>query len=193
MALNLQKRIKAYRIPIIGIIGLLAIWLLFFRSSSGTLSQEEFENMIKDLSNGKITITDSKSNQFDKGDGTGLFTANWNGFMITSKLENNGKLSNTYSLITKQAGYMDEISLGQYHDLIQYLIRISNPDLSVNDVQLIVDNELNFNQQIMTGEKHTISKDNMYYQISGGGKPENFYSFMIMDENEYKRVNGIKQ
>ncbi|MES9696965.1 hypothetical protein ABWK42_06595 [Bacillus sp. JJ927] len=188
--MKLQERIKAYRIPIIGVIGLLAIWFLFFRDSSGggTLTQKEFENKLKDLSNGKITITDSKSKPFDKGDGTGLYTANWNGFMITSRLEKNGKLSNTYGVITKQAGYMDEISLGQYHDLIQYLIRISNPDLSVDDVQLIVDNELNFNQQIMTGEKHTTSKGGMYYQISGGEKPVNFYMFMIMDEDGYNRI-----
>ncbi|MBO1626997.1 hypothetical protein [Bacillus arachidis] len=85
---------------------------------------------------------------------------------------------------------MDEIVLGQYHDLVQYLIRISNPKLSIDEVQLLVDNELNFNQQIMTGEKHTTSKNNMYYQISGGGKPVNFYSFMIMDEDGYKRVTN---
>ncbi|WP_439874947.1 hypothetical protein ACSLGG_02920 [Bacillus mycoides] len=192
--MKLQERIKAYRIPIIGVIGLLAIWFIFFRGSSGgELTQKEFEDKLKEISNGKITITDSKAEPFEKGDGTGLYTANWNGFMISTRLEKNGKLANTYAVITKQAGYMDEIAIGQYHDLMQYLIRISNPKLSVDDVQMIVDNELNFNQQIMTGDKHTTSKDNMYYQISGGGKPINFYSFLIMDEDGYKRVNGTKQ
>lgn len=106
-----------------------------------------------------ITLTDSNIKPYNSGDG-GLYMANWHGFTISTRVDKNDKLVNKYGIITKQAGYMDEIALSQYHDLVQYLIRISNPKLSIDEVQLLVD------------------------------KSVNFYSFMIMEEDGYKRVTN---
>lgn len=185
---QVQDKLKAFRIPIIGVIVLIGVWFLFFRSNGGYISQKDFEDKIKDLSNGKVTITDSKIDVFESGKGEGLYTAKWNGFIISTGVNKSGKLENKFAIMTKQAGYMDEIAIGQYHELMTYMIRISNPKLSVDEVNLLVDNELNFNQQILTGEKHTTSKGDRYYQMSGGEKPINFFMFMIMDEEGFKAI-----
>lgn len=81
---------------------------------------------------------------------------------------------------------MDEISIGQYHDLVVYLTRLSNEKMSVDEANVLVDTGLNFNQQITTGEQHETSKGDLYYRLSGGKKDINFFSFLIMDEDGHK-------
>ncbi|PGF05057.1 hypothetical protein [Bacillus toyonensis] len=189
--MSFQERVKAYKIPIIGVLVLLAVWFIFFRgsSSSGILTQQEFEDQLKEMSNGKIVISDSKIKMYENGDG-GVYTANWNGFMITDRVDKNKKLDRTFGVMTKQAGYMDEISIGQYHDLVVYLTRLSNPKMSVDEANVLIDTGLNFNQQITTGEVHETSKGDLYYKLSGGKKEINFFSFLIMDEDGHKRVTN---
>lgn len=187
--MKLQERMKAYMIPIAGVLTLLAIWFIFFRgsSSSGILTQQEFEDKLKEMSNGKIVISDAKIKMYESEDG-GLYTANWNGFTISSRVDKGKKLDRTFSVITKQAGYMDEIAIGQYHDLVVYLTRLSNEKMTVDEANVLIDTGLNFNQQITTGEKHETSKGDLYYSLSGGKKDINFFSFLIMDEDGHKRV-----
>lgn len=187
--MSLQERIKAYRIPIVGVLLLLVVWFIFFRGSgsSGILTQQEFEDKLKEMSNGKIVISDSKIKMYESEDG-GVYSANWNGFMLSSRVNKDKKLDRTFSIITKQAGYMDEISIGQYHDLVVYLTRLSNEKMSVDEANVLVDTGLNFNQQITTGEQHETSKGDLYYRLSGGKKDINFFSFLIMDEDGHKRV-----
>lgn len=67
---------------------------------------------------------------------------------------------------------MDEIALGQYHDLVQYLIRISNPKLSIEEV----------NKLIAKGEEVNQSSDKrgFYYTLKVGKDPVNDIDFTIV-------------
>lgn len=180
-----------YRLPIAIAVGILMVWFIFFRGSgsSGILTQQEFEDKLKEMSNGKIVISDSKIKMYESGDG-GVYTANWNGFLITDRVDKNKKLDRTFGVMTKQAGYMDEISIGQYHDLVVYLTRLSNPKMSVDEANVLIDTGLNFNQQITTGEEHETSKGDLYYRLNGGKKDINFFAFLIMDEEGHKQVTN---
>lgn len=72
---------------------LLVVWFIFFRGSgsSGILTQQEFEDKLKEMSNGKIVISDSKIKMYESEDG-GVYSANWNGFMLSSRVDKDKKL-----------------------------------------------------------------------------------------------------
>ncbi|MED2869050.1 hypothetical protein P4263_26070 [Bacillus thuringiensis] len=192
---KVQDKLKAFRIPIIGVIILFGVWFLFFRSSG--ITTQEFEEKLKNLSNGKVMITQSgvaPVDSMDKSEGKiGMYIANWNGFMISTRVENNNKIEDkAFFIMSKQVNLMDEIAIGQYRELIQYVTRIANPKLSVDEVNHIVDNDLNFNNQIMTGGNNTTSKDGMVYELKGGGEA-GVFTFVVSTEKQLEETNKLNK
>lgn len=186
---KVQDKLKAFRIPIIGVIILFGVWFLFFRSTGekGVIPIDEFQNKLKEYSNGQIVLSDIKEEPAEIGGY--VFQAKYNGFVITMGLDDDKKVrTDSLVVVGKRVGGMNEISIGQYHDLVLGVIRATNPKLSVDDAVHLLDNELNFNEQIMTGSDHTTSKNDMYYNLQGGKSETDFLYFSIMnEENQYSK------
>ncbi|MES9668686.1 hypothetical protein [Bacillus nitratireducens] len=182
---KVQDKLKAFRIPIIGVIILFGIWFLFFRSTGekGVIPIDEFQNKLKEYSNGQIVLTDIKEEPSETGGYT--FQARYNGFVLTLGLDDDRKVkTDAIVLVAKKVWGMNEISIGQYHDLTLSIIRLTNPKLSEKDAQRILDNELNFNEQIMTGSDHTTSRNDLYYNLNGGNEKSEFLYFSIFNEEK---------
>lgn len=186
---KVQDKLKAFRIPIIGVIILFGVWFLFFKSTGekGVIPIDKFQNKLKEYSNGQIVLSDIKEEPAEIGGY--VFQAKYNGFVITMGLDDDKKVrTDSLVVVGKRVGGMNEISIGQYHDLVLGVIRATNPKLSVDDAVHLLDNELNFNEQIMTGSDHTTSKNNMYYNLQGGKSETDFLYFSIMnEENQYSK------
>ncbi|MGN4423550.1 hypothetical protein ACTFQN_06815 [Bacillus cereus group sp. MYBK30-1] len=182
---KVQDKLKAFRIPIIGVIILFGVWFLFFRSTGekGVIPIDEFQNKLKEYSNGQIVLSDIKEEPAEIGGY--VFQAKYNGFVLTLGLDDDKKVkTDAIAFVAKRVGGMNEISIGQYHDMVLNIIRLTNPKLSEEDAQHILDNELNFNEQIMTGSDHTTSRNDLYYNLNGGKSETDFLYFSIFNEEK---------
>ncbi|GAB6460809.1 hypothetical protein bcgnr5390_10760 [Bacillus luti] len=176
-----KNYIEKYRLWIAGVAAIFFVWFFFFRGD-GSLTQSQFEEKLKSDSGGKITVTKGEISPISKGNG--LYMGEWNGLKISAKADENRNILPPYWVVTPPAGLMDEIALGQYQELIQYVSMIADPSLSSKDAQHLINNELNFNNQIMTGEDHSTTKNNYKYELSGGGKETTWFSFMIVKDDK---------
>lgn len=57
--MDLKEFAIRHKMWILGIVGLLIIWYFFFGRTSG-LTKEQFEDKLKEMSDGKIAIVDSE-------------------------------------------------------------------------------------------------------------------------------------
>ncbi|WP_462410392.1 hypothetical protein [Neobacillus sp. Marseille-QA0830] len=141
-------------------------------------TQSQFEDEFRTMSNGKIDINDSEISQI-KGD-IALYMARWNGFKISAKVQNN-HLVLPFMVITPPVGQMNEILIRQYEELTQDLVGIADPQLSVEDRQLIIQNSLDFNNQVQNGTDNNTLKNGISYELKGGENPESFLFFMALE------------
>lgn len=174
--MDLKEFIIKNKIWLLVIAGVLIIGYFFFGGTSG-LTKEQFEDELQKMSDGKIAIVDSEVAAITKD--KSLYNASWNGIKISAGIDKDNNITMPFLIGTPPAGQVDEILLGQYQELIQHISRIADPKLSAEDAQHLIANELNFNNQIMTGEKHTAIKHDILFDLSGGGKSTTWFTFMI--------------
>lgn len=179
---KVQELMMKYRMWMVGIAGVFFIWFFFFRGSDG-LTQKEFEEHLKENSNGKIVVTEAKVEPYPNSKRS-LYTAKWNGFLISANVDENGKMELPYGILTGPAGLLDEIALGQYQELMQGLSKMADPTLSQEEFERLILNDLNFNNQLMTGQEHTTSKNDLTYRLDGGGGPTTILTFLVTDKKE---------
>ncbi|PHE64314.1 hypothetical protein COF68_05580 [Bacillus toyonensis] len=180
-----KEIIMKYRLPIAIAVGIFMVWFIFFRGSGdkGVIPIDEFQNKLKEYSNGQIVLTEITEEPNEIGGYS--FQARYNGFVLTLGLDKDRKVKNdAIVLVAKKVWGMNEISIGQYHDLALNIIRLTNPKLSEKDAQRILDNELNFNEQVMTGSNNTTSKNDLYYNLNGGNENSEFLYFSIFNEEK---------
>jgi len=168
-----------YRKWIVAAVAILVIWKLAFGGNEG-LTKEEFEEGLKTISDGRIVIADSK---FINEKKNSLYMAEWNGFTITAKVEDN-RLVLPYGILTYPVGQLDEISLGQYRQLAADLSGLADSKLSVDERNSLIDNELNFNHFIMNGGDYSTSKNGLNYLFSGATNPNVVSTFLVKEEGD---------
>jgi len=168
-----------YRKWIVLIVVVLILGKLFFGGSKG-YTTEEFEKEVQDASEGKIVLTNSKIERLKESEDDLYFTE-WNGNKVMLSLEDD-KVKLPCLITTPPAGLMDEIAIGQYHEFIQVLSSVLDEDLSLEDSDKLISNDLNFNHQIMNGTEHTTTNNEIKYTLGGGGKETTWYSLMIERE-----------
>ncbi|MCY8549360.1 hypothetical protein MOD25_05520 [Bacillus haynesii] len=176
---DIKKAILKHKKWIVGVVGVLIIWYIFFGGNSG-LTQKQFENKLSDLSDGMIQVTNPKIEKLsDEGF---LYMADWNGFTITAKVDKKNNFILPYSVLAPQSGRLNEISLGQYQELIKTLSGIADSKLSGDERDHLVLNELNFSNWIINGGDASTSKNGLKYTLSGGGEPHRISTFIIQEK-----------
>jgi hypothetical protein len=139
---------------------------IFFGGEEG-IAKDEFEDQIREFSSGTMQITDSKIEHL-AGDEY-MYTGHFNQLVITAKSDKDGNLRLPFGILTQPTGQMDEISLGQYQQMILALNTIAEPDLSEEDRFDLVNEGLDFNNAIMNGTESLISSNGLSYRLTGGG------------------------
>ncbi|MGX5608958.1 zinc ribbon domain-containing protein [Bacillus cereus] len=161
------------------IIGILIVKFFVFGSSS-ELTQKEFESKLKSVSEGKIDITFVKLVELNNGDD--LYGANYEGVLITVAQDKDKHFVLPY-IVTIPDGNgergVNEIILGKYQELITALVGVANQKLSVEERQRLINNDLDFNNQIMTGEGHSTTKNGLKYNLVGSTNSSTGYMFKI--------------
>lgn len=161
------------------IIGILIVRFFVFGGSS-ELTQEEFESKLKSVSDEKINLTFVKLVELDNGED--LYGANYEGVLITVAQDKDKHFVLPY-IVTIPNGDGDrgvnEIILGKYQELITSLVGVADPKLSVEERQRLINNDLDFNNQIMTGEGHSTTKNRLKYNLVGSTNSSTGYMFKI--------------
>ncbi|WP_156575812.1 hypothetical protein [Bacillus luti] len=158
------------------IAGLLIIGYFFFGRTNG-VTKEQFEDKLNEMSDGKIAIVDSEVTLISKD--KSLYTASWNGMGISAGVDKDNNITMPFLIGIKPGSQINEITIGQYQELIQHIIRINDPKLSEEDVQHLITNELNFNSYITNREKHSIIKHDIRYELSPGGDSAPWFTLVI--------------
>lgn len=128
---------------IIGIIlGLIVVWALTTNDNvdkieEGYTHQLDFENKLKEYSNGMIEIEDSKIEHRDK-ENDSIYKADWKGFEIYAKMGKSDWIENSYSVATNKEVFNDKIVYEQYHKLMECLIRIADPKLTIEEIDKLI-------------------------------------------------------
>ncbi|MEN7388394.1 hypothetical protein [Bacillus licheniformis] len=175
---DIKKAILKHRKWIIGVIGIFIIWYIFFGRNSG-LTQKQFENKLSDLSDGMIRITDSRIEKTN--DGSSVYMAKWNGLTITATVDGKNNIVLPYGVIAPSPNQMNEISLGQFQEVSKALSGVADSKLSKDDRDHLILNDLNFNEVVETGTKHSTSKNGKDYDIIGSN---GMFIFMVGDERK---------
>lgn len=173
---NIWRVINTHKRLIIAIFVIATVGYLVFGRSSG-LTQEKFQDKIYKVSNGVIDINDSKIEKVN--DGSSVYMAKWNGFTITASVDSKNRIIFPYGVIGLPSNQMDEISLGQYQEIMKALSSVADSKLSDEDKERLILNELNFNNVIETGTKHSASKNGIRYELIGS---EGVLLFMLGDK-----------
>ncbi|MFK8370384.1 hypothetical protein ACI702_19570, partial [Bacillus velezensis] len=113
---NIWRVINRHKRLIIAIVVIATVGYLVFGRSSG-LTQEKFQDKIYKVSNGVIDINDSKIEKVN--DGSSVYMAKWNGFTITASVDSKDRIIFPYGVIGLPSNQMDEISLGQYQEIMK--------------------------------------------------------------------------
>ncbi|MBE7122938.1 hypothetical protein [Bacillus cereus] len=153
---------------------------LFFSSGSG-LTHKEFEDELKSMSDGKISIVDSEV--IPDKDGESIYKAKWNGINIVIKIDKHEKMVLPYIVMSQPKYMLNEISIGQYQELITNLSRLADPKFSDSDSEHLITNDLNFNVVVMSGQEHSTSKHGISYSLAELDS-NNTYSFIVQPEKK---------
>lgn len=86
--------------------------------------------------------------------------------------------------MTPQSGKLNEISLGQYQQLIKVLSGIADSNLSEDEREHLVLNDLNFNNAMINGGDNSTSKNGLEYVLTGGGEPQLISTFLVKEKNK---------
>ncbi|MDP7980003.1 hypothetical protein [Bacillus multifaciens] len=166
------------KVLLASLIGLILVWCLSSKNTieDGFTHQLDFENKLKEYSNGTIKIKDS-SIEYREKENDSVYTANWNGFTIYSKMGKNDWLSNSYSVTTEKQVFEDKKANEQYRKLMKSIIRIADPKLSIKEVNRLIDRGVDLNE--LKG------KEGFYYQLKVGQDPVNTISFTIVPKDGF--------
>ncbi|MCY9002116.1 hypothetical protein MOE74_20690 [Bacillus spizizenii] len=170
---NILRIINKNKRLIILVFGILIVWYFMFGRNTG-LTQDQFENKMNKISNGIINITDSEIEKTNNG--SSVYLAKWNGFTITASVDSKEHLIFPYGVIAPSSNQMDEISLGQLLEITKALSGIADSELSEEDKEHLILNDLNFNNVVATGTKHSASKNGIEYELIG---TEDAFIFML--------------
>ncbi|NWK69773.1 hypothetical protein HWX41_11965 [Bacillus paramycoides] len=127
------------KIILASLIGLILVGCL---SSKDIIEDEfthqlDFENKLKEYSNSTIEIKDS-SIEYREKENDRVYSANWNGFTIYSKMGKSDWVSNSVSVSTNKRVFEDKTAYEQYRKLMECLIRIADPKLSIEEIDKLI-------------------------------------------------------
>ncbi|MGE7864849.1 hypothetical protein ACQKNO_00990 [Bacillus paramycoides] len=129
------------KVLLASIIGLMLVWCLSAKDTitieEGFTHQLDFENKLKEYSNGMIEIEDSKIEYREK-ENDRVYSANWNGFTIYSKMGKSDWVSNSVSVATNKRVFEDKTAYERYHKLMECLIRIADSKLSIEEIDKLI-------------------------------------------------------
>ncbi len=119
----MDKEVRRYKIILSIILGLILVWAVTTNSNvdkieEGYTHQLEFENKLKEYSNGMIEIEDSKIEHRDK-ENDNIYRANWKGFELYAKMGKSDWVSNSVSVATNKKVFEDKTSYKQYRKLME--------------------------------------------------------------------------
>ncbi|GAB6440919.1 hypothetical protein bcgnr5369_03060 [Bacillus cereus] len=161
------------------IIGILIVKFFVFGSSS-ELTQEEFESRLKSVSDGKINLTFVEL--VKEKDGKAMYGANYEGVLITVIQDKDKHFVLPYGVTIPNGNGekgVNEIILGKYQELITALVGVADQTLSAEERQRLINEDLDFNNQIMTGEWHSTTKNGLKYNLIGHTNAGTGYMFDI--------------
>ncbi|PGP21060.1 hypothetical protein COA01_16100 [Bacillus cereus] len=161
------------------IIGILIAKLLVFGSNS-ELTQEEFESKLKSVSDGKINLTFVEL--VKEKDGKAMYGANYEGVLITVVQDKDKHFVLPYGVTIPNGNGekgVNEIILWKYQELITALVGVADQTLSAEERQRLINNDLDFNNQIMTGEWHSTTRNGLKYNLVGNINADTGYMFDI--------------
>ncbi|PYE88858.1 hypothetical protein [Bacillus sp. 196mf] len=155
-----------YKITLSIILGLILVGAVTTNSNvdkieEGYTHQLDFENKLKEYSNGMIEIEDSKIEHRDK-ENDNIYRANWKGFELYAKMGKSDWVSNSVSVATNKKVFEDKISYEQYHKLMECVIRIADPNLSIEEIDKLIAKEVDKNESPNTydfGYDRYVGKD----------------------------------
>ncbi|MFE6139454.1 hypothetical protein [Bacillus sp. NPDC057893] len=161
------------KVLLASLIGLILVGCLSSKDTieDGFTHQLDFENKLKEYSNGTIEIKDSSIEYRDK-ENDSVYSANWNGFTIYSKMGKSDWLSNSYSVTTEKLVFDDKTANEQYRTLMESIIRIADPNLSTEEVNKLINSGVDLNE-VKDGR-------GFYYQLKIGQDPVNNIDFTIV-------------
>ncbi|MFB5249629.1 hypothetical protein ACE38F_04415 [Bacillus mycoides] len=127
------------KVLLASLIGLILVGCLSSKDTieDGFTHQLDFENKLKEYSNGTIEIKDS-SIEYREKENDRVYSANWNGFTIYSKMGKSDWVSNSVSVATNKRVFEDKTAYEQYHKLMECLIRIADSKLSIEEIDKLI-------------------------------------------------------
>lgn len=166
---------KLFKIILITTILVVAVIQIGRNLDSG-LSQDEYEKKVNQLSNGEMKLENIRVKKGKAIEET--FTADVNEKLFIMNLVNDQKIESM--LLSNKAfdSEMNEIDIGKFAKYADVLIQIAEPGLSEKDRTDLLNNQLQFESIVFSGEeneKHTETKNASYTFIYGG----NSYNFGI--------------
>ncbi|PDZ95003.1 hypothetical protein CON36_30720 [Bacillus cereus] len=160
------------------IIGILIVKFFVFGGSS-ELTKEEFESKLKSVSDGKINLAFVP---LVEEEGKALYGANYEGLIITVTQDKDKHFVLPYGVAIPNGNGekgVNEIIIGKYQELITALVGVADQKLSVEERQRLINNDLDFNNQIMTGEWHSTTRNGLKYNLIGHTNADTGYMFDI--------------
>ncbi|MEC2463429.1 hypothetical protein P9X10_00760 [Bacillus cereus] len=152
---------------ILGIIlGLIVIWAVTTNDNvdkieEGYTHQLDFENKLKEYSNGMVQIENSKIEYRDKEEDS-IYRANWKGFEIYAKMGKSDWVENSYSVATNKNVFEDKTVYEQYHKLMECLFRIADDKLTLEEIDKLIAKGVDENESPNTydfGYERYVGKD----------------------------------
>ncbi|EOO75301.1 hypothetical protein CN966_31805 [Bacillus cereus] len=137
----------------------------------GFTHRVDFENKLKEYSNGMIEIEDSNIEYRDK-ENDRIYKVDWKEFEIYSKIGKSDWLSNSYTITTEKLVFEDKTANEQYRKLMEIIIRIADPKLTIEEVNKLIDSGVDLNE-VKDGR-------GFYYQLKVGQDPVNNIDFTIV-------------
>ncbi|MGK8688608.1 hypothetical protein ACRS5F_27615 [Bacillus cereus] len=138
----MDKEVRRYKIILGIILGLILVWAVTTNSNvdkieEGYTHQLDFENKLKEYSNSMILIEDSQIEHRDK-ENDNIYKANWKGFELYAKMGKSDWVSNSVSVTTNKKVFEDKTSYEQYHKLMECVIRIADPKLTIEEIDKLI-------------------------------------------------------
>ncbi|MGH0945670.1 hypothetical protein ACQVTS_32635 [Bacillus mycoides] len=167
------------KILLVSLLGLILVGCLSSKDTieDGFTHRLDFENKLKEYSNGMIEIEDSNIEYRDK-ENDSIYKADWKGFEIYSKMGKSDWLENSYAVATEKQVFEDKTAYEQYHKLMECLIRIADPKLSMEEIDKLIAKGVE--------ENDSPNDYGFSYERYVGQDPINNIRFTIVPKGGYK-------
>ncbi|MCK2000770.1 hypothetical protein MZM54_05125 [[Brevibacterium] frigoritolerans] len=174
-----MKKILFVIVSLLAIVVIIAV-MLFSRNSASDISPKEYKEKVNELSNGNMKLENIRVKKGKAIEET--ITADLDEKFLVMNFANDEKIESMSLGNKTYMGEMNEIDFGHFAKYADVLIQIAEPDLSEKERSDLLNNQLQFESIVFSGEekeKQAKTKNANYTFITG----DNLYHFVVTFNN----------